>query len=114
MLPPNPNRTPQAIGIWALIGFVALFDFWTSASLIGASLFSLPLALCAAQGSKRLLSSATAVVVALTIAAAIGGFDRGHEPGSWSTLASRCLLAVSLLTLAAFVRRGLTNNQKQA
>ena len=105
---------PQAVGIWALIGFVALFDFWTSASLIGASLFTLPLALCAAQGSKRFLSSATAVVVVLTVAAAVWGFDRGHEPYLWSALVSRCLLAVSLVTLAAFVRRGLTNNQKEA
>jgi PAS domain S-box-containing protein len=114
MSPPHPNRTLQAIGIWTLIGLVALLDGWTSSTLLGASLFALPLALCAAQGSRRLLSSATAVVVVLTLTAEVWEFDRGGGPSTWPDFANRCLVVISLLTLVAFIRLRLTKNDEAA
>lgn len=89
--------------IWSLLGFIALLDFWTSAPLIGSILFTLPLALCAVRGCKRLLWRAAAVAVVLTMAAEVLGFGRGNEPASWSAIASRGLLVVSLLTLTVLI-----------
>jgi PAS domain S-box-containing protein len=111
---PTAHRMLLALGVWGLIGVVALLDFWTPVGLIGAILFTLPLALCAAHGSPRLLSGAAAAAVLLTMAAELWGFDRGDVPFSSSAMLSRCLLVVSLLTLSAFIRVGLKKNQRVA
>ena len=110
----SANRKLLAVSIWALISIVAVLDFCTSAALIGSILFTLPLALCAAHGSKRLLAGATVVVVVLTMAAEVWGFNRGNVPSSWAALISRLLLVISLLTLTAFIRLGLNKNQRVA
>jgi PAS domain S-box-containing protein len=88
------------------------FDAWTSAELIGAILFSLPIALCALQDSKRLLWLAAAAAVVLTVVAEVWGLDRIARPEHWIALVNRGVLIASVLTLAAFVHLWMDRTQK--
>jgi len=93
---------------------VALLDFGTSAEFVGSILFTLPLALCATQGSKRLLWGTTTAVAFLTVAAEFWGFHRAATSNLWIGLANRVLLVASLFTLATFIHFWIENNQKIA
>jgi len=106
------HRSLLAASIWTLVGCVALLDFWTSAALIGSTLFTFPLALCAVHGSKRLLWSVAQAAVLLTMAAELWGFDRGRVPTSWPAMISRSLLVVSLGTLTTFIHLWFNKQQK--
>jgi PAS domain S-box-containing protein len=108
------NRAPGAALIVGITVLVALLDFGTSAEFVGSILFTLPLALCAAQGSKRLLWGTATAVAFLTVAAEFWGFHRTATSNLWVGLANRVLLVASLFTLAAFIHFWIENNQKIA
>jgi PAS domain S-box-containing protein len=108
------NRAPGAALIAGITVLVALLDFGTSAEFVGSILFTLPLALCAAQGSKRLLWGTATAVAFLTVAAEFWGFHRTATSNLWVGLANRVLLVASLFTLAAFIHFWIENNQKIA
>jgi len=110
-------RVPRVLsvtGVWTLVALVAVLDFSTSTELIGSILFTLPLALCAGQRSKRLLWSTAGVAVSLTMATGLWGIDRVAHSISWDVIVSRGLLIVSLLTLTAFIHLWLDKNEKVA
>ncbi len=106
------NRAPGAALIAGITVLVALLDFGTSAEFVGSILFALPLALCATQGSKRLLWGTATAVGFLTFAAEFWGFHRAATSNLWIGLANRVLLVASLFTLAAFIHFWIENNQK--
>jgi len=85
------------------LALVAAIDFWTSAALVASILFTFPLALCALQGSTRLLWITTATAAALTAASGAWGHDRGELQDSWTTVANRGLLVASLIVLAGLI-----------
>ncbi|HTE39749.1 MAG TPA: PAS domain S-box protein, partial [Steroidobacteraceae bacterium] len=97
------NRTMTiALVVVATTG-IAAFDFLTSADLVGAILFTLPIAVCVLQTSERLLWSTTAAASILTLAAGMWGIDRAEIPDPAGFI-NRSLLVASLLTLAAFIQ----------
>jgi protein-histidine pros-kinase len=95
-----------------ITGFVAALDVWASAKLIGSILFTLPIALCAVHGSKRLLWVTTAAAVVLTIVPQVWGIDRSDAVDSWDSSTSRSLLIASLLTLATFIHLWIEKTRK--
>jgi PAS domain S-box-containing protein len=99
----------------AIVGatlLVALLALWTSAELIGAILFTLPLALCAMQRSKRLLWGTAAAVVLLTAATEFWGFNRAELPNLWIASVNRGLLIASLLTLTGLIHFLINQGQR--
>ena len=82
---------------------VACTDFLTSAELVGAILFIVPLALCALQRSVRLLWGTAIAAGVLTIAAQFWGFGRVGPTELWPGLWNRGLLVGGLLTLTTFI-----------
>jgi PAS domain S-box-containing protein len=82
---------------------VAALDFWTSAELIGSILFTVPLALCALQSSKRLLWATAAAAGVLTLVTGAWGSDRPGISASSDAMMNRALVVMSLFTLAAFI-----------
>jgi PAS domain S-box-containing protein len=84
------------------------FDLWSSAQLVGAILFTLPLALCALQSSLWLLWGAASAAAALTVAAELWGFDRTGLTDLWVASVNRGLLLASLLALTLFVHFRIT------
>jgi PAS domain S-box-containing protein len=106
------NRISLTVIIVATLALAALIDFCTSAELIGSILFTLPLALCAFDGSKRQLWSTASMVVLLTAAAEFWGFDRAKLLNPWVASINRGLLILSLLTLATFIHFWIDKNQK--
>lgn len=103
-----------AVSIVAITVLIALLDFWTSAEFIGSILFTLPLALCVLQRSKRLLWGTAIAVAVLTIGAEFWGFHRAGWANSGVTFANRGLLVASLLTLTVFVDLWIQKSQKAA
>ena len=97
------ERIPPLVPIVLLIVAVATFDFWTSAQLVGAILFTVPLALCALQRSKAVLWITASAIITLTVAAELWGWARTAPPDLAVASANRGLLIASLLALAIFV-----------
>jgi PAS domain-containing protein len=109
------NSTPLGATIVVITGLVAALDLWTSAALIGSILFTLPLALCALVGSRRLLWGTAGAAALLTVAAERWGFDRAEFPGSgdiWYPMINRGLLIASLLTLTTFIHLSMNKSRK--
>jgi len=105
------KRAALAGAIVVTTALAFALDFWTSAELIGAILFTLPLALCAVQGSKKLLWVVAAAAVVLTIAAEFWGVARPPLANPLVSTINRALLIAALLILAAFIhlRIGIEN-----
>jgi PAS domain S-box-containing protein len=115
------QRLPWRVNRYALVAtiivssvMIAVFDFWTSAQLIGSILFTFPLAMCALQPSTRLLWGIAAASVTATIAANLWGFDRGASMNSVDGSVNRALVVASLLTLTAFIHLVFKQSQKGA
>jgi len=106
------ERIPALVPIVLLIVAVAIFDFWTSAQLVGAILFTVPLALCALQRSKAVLWVTAFAITALTIAAELWGWARTGQPDLGVASTNRSLLIASLLGLAIFVHARITKRQE--
>jgi PAS domain-containing protein len=87
-----------ALIVVTLVG-VAAFDFFTGAALVGAILFTLPLALCATQGSKPVLWCTAVAAVSLTLVPELWGDHQIHLV----SLLNRVLLVASLLTLTTYI-----------
>src|SRR5690348_6029751 len=82
---------------------VAVLDIWTPASLVGCTLYTLPLVFCALQRSKVLLWGTMIMAIALTIVAATWGVDRSAPISLSDALLNRGLVIASLITLTAFI-----------
>ncbi len=108
------NRTLLVTIVIAATATAAALDFWTSANLIGSILFTLPIALCAVQGSKRLLWGTTVTAALLTIAAEFWGFHRAALLDPWVASVNRGLLIASLLILATLIHRSIEKTRKLA
>src|ERR1700680_1258137 len=106
------NRTQLRAIIVGLTVLGALVGFWTSAEFVGSILFTLPLALCAVQGSKRLLWGTAAAAAVLTVAAEFWGLHRVALVNPSVGLANRGLLVASFFTLATFVHFWIENRQE--
>ena len=97
------SRRLLIAAIFTSIAMIAMLDLLTSSELIASILFTLPLALCALQSSKRLLWTVAALVGALTIASGEWGPFRAGVPATRDELISRAFLVVALLTLSLFI-----------
>ena len=105
-------RNFLAIFIVVLTAGIAALDVWTSAELIGAILFTLPIALCAVPRSKWLLWETTTAAVVLTVLPQVWGIDGGVRVGSLDASINRGLLVTSLVTLATFIHLWLERTRK--
>jgi PAS domain S-box-containing protein len=105
------NRKALLIAIVGTTVLAALLALWTSAELIGSILFTLPLALCAMQRSKRLLWGTAVAVVLLTIVSEFWGFNRVELPNLLDASVNRGLLIASLLTLTTLIHFGINQSQ---
>jgi PAS domain S-box-containing protein len=105
------NRKALVIAIFGTTVLAALLALWTSAELIGSILFTLPLALCAMQRSKRLLWGTAVAVVFLTIVSEFWGFNRVELPNLLDASVNRGLLIASLLTLTTLIHFGINQSQ---
>jgi PAS domain S-box-containing protein len=108
------NPRPLLTVIAVVTAFVFLLDLWTSAALIGSILFTIPLALCALQSSKRVLWLVAAVAALLTMTAEWWGFARIDLPNPAVSTINRLLLVASLLTLAVFIHFRINQRQRLA
>jgi PAS domain S-box-containing protein len=99
----RPNHTLLVAAIAGSTAMVAALDFWTSAEFVGSILFTVPLALCALQRSKKLLWTTAAAAGVLTIAAGFWGSGRAMASTSPDGMMNRALLVTSLFTLTAFI-----------
>ena len=106
------RRTPLLAAITLSTAFVAVLDFWTSAQLIGAILFTFPLALCALHRSKWLLWGTAAVATLLTFAATVWSLNQVDIPSVWVTCVNRSFLVLSFLTLTVFIHFRLDGGQR--
>jgi PAS domain S-box-containing protein len=106
------NRKLLVVAIVGTTVSAALLDLWTSAELVGSILFTLPLALCSMQRSKRLLWGTAAAAILLTIATEFWGFNRVPLVNLVAASVNRGLLIVGLLTLTAFIHFGIDQSQK--
>jgi PAS domain S-box-containing protein len=106
------NRKLLVVAIVGTTVSAALLDLWTSAELVGSILFTLPLALCSMQRSKRLLWGTAAAAILLTIATEFWGFNRVPLVNLVAASVNRGLLIVGLLTLTAFIHFGKDQSQK--
>jgi PAS domain S-box-containing protein len=91
---------------------VAVFDFWTSAEVVGAILFTFPVALCAMQRSKRVLWGTVAATVFLTVAAEFWGRHRAALLSPLAPSFNRGILIAGLLTLAIFIHFWIEKSQR--
>jgi PAS domain S-box-containing protein len=82
---------------------VALFDIWTPASLVGCTLYTLPLVFCAVQRSKALLWGTAIAASVLTVVAGIWGVERSATITVADALLNRGLVMASLITLTVFI-----------
>jgi len=94
---------PVLVMIVVSTALIAVLDFSTSADLIGAIVFTVPLALCALHPSKWLLWGTVAATAVLTIAAGLWGASQADLPSAWVTPVNRGLLVASFFTLATFI-----------
>jgi PAS domain S-box-containing protein len=99
----RPSHRLLVVAIVASTAMVAALDLWTSGELVGSILFTVPLALCALQSSKKLLWSTAAAAGVLTLAAGVWGHGRAGVPTSLDGMISRTFLVVSLFALTAFI-----------
>ena len=106
------SRASLMTAIVAITALVAALDFWTSAELVGAILFTFPIALCALQRSRRLLWSTAAAAAFLTIAAELWGVGRAEMRDAWVVSVNRGLLVASLCTLTTFVHLWMKKKQR--
>ena len=106
------KHSPPVVAVVLVTLLVAVIDFWTSAELVGSILFTFPLALCARQGSKRLLWGTAVAVVLLTVTAEFWGFGRPQVAVSSVGVVNRVLLVASLLTLTTIIHFRLELRQK--
>jgi PAS domain S-box-containing protein len=105
------RRLLSALIVVSLLG-VAAFDLYTGAALVGAILFTLPLALCAAQGSKRVLWCTAAAAVLLTLVPELWRPGEEDAVASWLGLVNRGLLIASLLTLTTYIHMSISSTRK--
>jgi PAS domain S-box-containing protein len=91
--------------IAALTASVAALDLFTSAAVIASVVFTLPIALCTLQDSRRLLRVIAAASVGFTVLAGVWGWNRGlADPASVVIqLVNRVFVVTSLVILAVFV-----------
>jgi PAS domain S-box-containing protein len=101
-----------AVLIGLLVLAVAVLDFATSAQFIGSILFTLPLSLCALQGSKHLVWGTAALAALLTIAAEVWGLHRMDSAHSWYDEVNRGFLVATLFTLATFIHLWLNKSRR--
>ena len=87
---------------------VAALDFWTSAELVGSIIFTVPIALCALLGSKRLLWATASAAVLLTVLAQLWGIGRGDSVDVVISLVEDNA-SDEKLTLLAFKQCGVAN-----
>jgi PAS domain S-box-containing protein len=113
------RQLPRRVNRHALVGviiissvLITMFDFGSSAELIGSILFTFPLAMCALQPSTRLLWSISAAAAVVTIAANFWGLDRNEFTNSLNGSVNRGLLVASLLTLTTFIHVGIRRSQR--
>ncbi len=106
------QRTLLVTTIVAVTALIALSDLWTSAELIVSIMYTVPLALCALQRSKRLLWGTAGAVVFLAIAAEFWGLHRGPLLDPTIPSVNRGLLIVSLLILTIFIDDGMRKREK--
>jgi PAS domain S-box-containing protein len=104
----RPRRALTAI-IAASTATVAALDLGTSAQFVGSILFTLPLALCALRGSRRLLWGVAITACAFTVVAEFWGIGGPRAPLSLDGTINRGLLVASLLTLAGFIQSSMRN-----
>jgi len=97
------NRKLLLATIAATTVATALLDMWTSADTVESILFTLPVALCALQRSRRLLWGTVAVAIVLTIVAEFYGFQSGPLQHPLAVSVNRGLVVASLLTMATFI-----------
>jgi PAS domain S-box-containing protein len=95
-----------------ITGLVFALDVGTSAELIGSILFTVPIALCAVYGSKRLLWTTAAAAVLLTTAAQVWGVNRAVSVDLLTSSVNRGLLIATLLTLTTFIHLWIERTQK--
>jgi PAS domain-containing protein len=100
------------IMIAALTATVALLDVLTSAELVGAILFTLPLALCAVQPSRRLLRATAAAATILTVVAELWGVGRAELRDPWVASVNRGLVIISLATLTTIIHFSIKKNRR--
>jgi PAS domain S-box-containing protein len=81
----------------------ALLDLRTSAEAIGSILFTLALALCAMQRSKRLLWGTAVAFVLLSIASGFWGLN-WVDPNHFTAWVNRLLLISGFLTLTVLIQ----------
>jgi PAS domain S-box-containing protein len=103
--PLGMSPTTLIVMVVASVALVAAFDFWTSTELVGATLFTVPLALCAMQPSRRLLWGTMLAAAVLTIVGALWGADRRALTDPWATVTNRGLLVANLVALAGFIHQ---------
>lgn len=97
------NRLALAALIVLTTVGVAALDLWTSADLIASILFTLPLALCAAHGSRPLLWGTASAAAVLTVLAGLWGIDRAPHLESFAAWINRAVLVASSFTLTTFI-----------
>ena len=85
---------------------------WNSAELADSIMYTLPLALCALQRSKRLLWGIAGATVFLTIAAGFWGFHRVPLLDPMRPSVNRGILIASLLTLTIVLHFGMNESEK--
>jgi integrase len=107
------NRTPLVTMIVGTTALTAVLDFFTSAEMAGSVLFTIPLVMCVARRSKRLLWATAAVAVLLSAAAGYWGFRRAPFVIPWVAPANRGLLLANLLAFAALAHQWM-NKDRQA
>ncbi len=104
--------TPLLVSIVFTTVLVAMIDLFTSATFNGSALYTLPLALCALQRSKKLLWIIAVAVAVLTLVSGNWGLDRHGSLELRSVLVNDALLVASLFTLAGFIHLFMEGSRK--
>jgi integrase len=106
------NRTALVAMIVGTTALTAGLDFLTSAELAGSVLFTIPLVLCVARRSRRLLWVTSAAAVLLSAAAGYWGFRRAPLVNPFIAPANRVLLIMNLLTFATLAHRWMNEGRQ--
>jgi PAS domain S-box-containing protein len=106
------NSIVPATIIVAVTALIGLGDLWNSGQLVGSIMYTLPLALCALQRSKRLLWGIAGAAVLLTIAAGVWRLHRVPLLDPIRPSVNRGILIASLVTLTIILHCGMNENEK--